>query len=215
MKLKNRISAFLRRKKFWYISLPVFILLALYFGRIPILRGCYSYLSVGTEPVKKYDYGLVLGGEPVGRTAFAYRLYNEGKIEKIICTGGQIPRPLEAMGIMVTEAESARKRLIDSGVPGDDIIAVNKGTSTIEEAEAMNEFFQGDNAGKTLLLITSETHTRRARSVFREYGKGWGELAVAGSPPTHYDSKYWWRSEHGFLSVYEEWLKTMYYWFAY
>jgi uncharacterized SAM-binding protein YcdF (DUF218 family) len=215
MTCKEKLKSGLRNRRFWYISIPLLVMLCLYFARIPILRGMYGYLSVGKEPSKKYDFGLVLGGDPIGRTALAAKLYQEQKIGKIICTGGQIPRPLEALGIMVTEAESARERLITLGVPEESILVINKGTSTIEEVEAMNAFFKGEYAGKSLLLITSETHTRRAKTIFSEYGKGWGELAVTGSLPTQYRPDEWWRTEHGFLAVYEEWLKTVYYWFAY
>jgi uncharacterized SAM-binding protein YcdF (DUF218 family) len=215
MTFEEKLKSGLRRRKFWYISIPLLVLLCLYFARIPILREMYGFLNVGQEPVKKYDFGLVLGGDPIGRTAMAAKLYKERKIGKIICTGGQIPRPLEALGILVTEAESARERLITLGIQEDAILVINKGTSTLEEVEAMNLFFEGEHAGKTLLLITSETHTRRAKNVFSEYGKGWGEMAITGSLPTQYKPEEWWRTEHGFLAVYEEWLKTVYYWFAY
>ena len=186
----------------------------MYFLRAPILRGCYAYLNVGRVPETAYDYGLILGGEALDRPRAAADLYHAGKVKKLICTGSQIPRPLEAVGIMLTEAEATKNRLVALQVPEADIVMVPVATSTREEADAVNGLFDGKRRGR-LLIITTETHTRRALRVFREYADPWDEIGIYGVAPTHYDARIWWKNEYGFLAVFEESLKVFYYWFAY
>lgn len=121
---------------------------------------------------------------------------------------------MAAVGIQLTEAEAAKQRLLQLGVPEAAIILLPEATSTREEVNALNTYFK-DKRRSSLLLITTQTHTRRALGVFKEYADAWDEIAAYGVPPTHYDPHWWWKNEYGFLAVYEEYLKLWYYWFAY
>jgi uncharacterized SAM-binding protein YcdF (DUF218 family) len=190
------------------------LLLTLYFARVPILRSLYGFLNVSREPERVYDYGLVLGGDALDRPAAAAEWYHKGKIKKIICTGGQVPGPLAAMNIMLTEAETAFNRLLTLGVPEEDIIVIREATSTREEADAVNQYI-ASAGGNSLLIITTQTHSRRARAVFREYANHVEIIDAWGVSPRRFDARYWWKSEHGLLAVFEEYVKTVYYWIAY
>lgn len=212
--MKEKLKRLIKKKRFWIFSGLTGILLLLYFFRGPVLHSIYNYLNVGEEPQMTYDYGIILGGEPLDRPKAAAELYHTGKVKKLICTGSQIPRALEAVGIMQTEAEATRSRLINLDVPEYDILMLPVATSTREEADAINTLFANQTRGK-LLIITTETHTRRALRVFKEYCDPWDEMDAYGVAPTSYESKIWWKSEFGFLAVFEEYVKLVYYWFAY
>lgn len=212
--MNPNLKRILRRKRYWVLALLTLCLLAVYVCRRPILREAYNFLNVGGTPSVTYDYALILGGEPLDRPAAAADLYRAGKVKRLICTGGQVPRALEAIGIPLTEAEATHKRLLALGVPEEAIIVLPEASSTREEADALNAYFK-DKRRSRLLLITTETHTRRALGVFKEYADPWDEMAVYGVPPTNYEARNWWKNEYGFLAVYEEYLKLIYYWFAY
>lgn len=212
--MKSFFSNIIRKKRYWLLFSFVLVLLAAYIFRVFLLQSAYSFLHVGIYPEKEYAYGLVLGGEPLYRPAAAAELYHKGKIKQLICTGSQIPYALEAVGIMTTEAEASRNRLLSLGVPDSAIIVLKDASSTREEVNALNAYFK-DKSRTTLLIITTESHTRRARGIFREYADEWTEIEAYGVAPKRYDADYWWRNEFGFLAVYEEYLKLVYYWVMY
>lgn len=212
--MKKKMPSWLRRKSVWFTIIVFISALALFAFRASLLRGAYAYLNVSEMPGNEFEYGLVLGGEPLDRPTAAADLYFAGKVKKIICTGSQIPRSLAAAGFLRTEAEISQQRLIESGVPQEDILLLPQATSTYEEALAINEFIPSD-AKKNLLLITTESHTRRALGTFREYAGSWDDIQAYGVKPTHYEPHQWWKNEFGFLAIFEEYLKLTYYWFAY
>lgn len=212
--MKEKLKKLIRKKRFWFSTVFFVGLFLLYSCRVSVLQSVYGYLSVGENPEMVYDYGIILGGEPLDRPKAAAELYHAGKVKRLICTGSQIPRALEAIGIMQTEAEATKNRLIGLQVPEYDILMLPVATSTREEADAINQLFADQTRGK-LLIITTETHTRRALQIFKEYCEPWDEMDVYGVAPTSYDAKIWWKSEFGFLAVWEEYVKLVYYWIAY
>lgn len=212
--MTNWLKKSVRKKRFWFVSVLLVSLLSCYIFRRPILRSFYSYLNVGEMVNGAYDYAIILGGEPLDRPSSAAELYKLGKVKTLICTGSQIPRPLKAIGILQTEAEATKNRLVGLGVPDDAIILLPEATSTREEADALDKLFVNKKRGK-LLIITTETHTRRALGTFKEYCDPWDEMDAYGVRPTHYDPNWWWKTEFGFLAIFEEYLKLVYYWVAY
>lgn len=189
-------------------------IVVMFLFRIPILRGMYGFLDISTYPDKKYEYAIVLGGEPFDRSTAGAQLYLDNKIGKIICTGAHIPPPLAAVGMMYTEAEASKARLIHEGVPEEDIILLTEATSTKEEVDAINQYFSAMEKG-SILLITTQTHTRRALRIFKKYSEPWEDMIAYGVAPSRYDAEFWWKNEYGFLAVFEEYLKTIFYWIAY
>ena len=202
------------RNKWLSILILIIFLVALFLCRIPILHGLYNYLNV-TEPIAEhYDYGIVLGGEPFGRPVMAAKLYKENRLDKIICTGAYIPAAVNALDIHLTEAEISQYRLVHLGVPKSKIIIISDATSTKEEVDDINKLFAGKKR-TSLLIITSQTHTRRARRVFKKYLDPWEQLDIYGVLPERYEPEVWWTNEFGILAVFEEYLKTVFYWIKY
>lgn len=182
--------------------------------RVPILRGFYNFLNVSEYPTMTYDYGLVLGGEPLDRTGAAADLYLDQKVKKIICTGNHVPPELAAIDMMITEAELSKRRLIGLGVAEADIILLEEATSTKEEVDAINEYFKDEDRA-SLIIITTQSHTRRALRVFKKHADPWKEMSAYGVSPSLYEADIWWTNEFGVIAVFNEYLKTVFYWIAY
>ena len=64
----------------------------------------------------------------------------------------------------------------------------------------------------TIVLVTTDFHTRRVRKVFEQRFAGSGiEIRVKAAPSSDYTVHEWYRSEQGLLMVNNEYVKTLYY----
>jgi uncharacterized SAM-binding protein YcdF (DUF218 family) len=128
-----------------------------------------------------YDAGIVLTGITSGnksphdrvyfnkgadRILHALQLYREGKIRKIIISGGS-GAILERYA---TEADELHKILQMAKVPEADILVENKSRNTRENALFTKELLEQNPELKSTLLITSAFHMRRAEGCFQKAG---------------------------------------------
>ena len=128
-----------------------------------------------SEVKETYDYGIVLGGfsgydetkkriefnDSGDRLFYAVQLYNLGKIEKILVSGGN--GQLINEGYM--EANWSKDFLLDCGIPEQDILTEGKSRNTWENAKYTSETLENKGNIK-LLLITSAWHMKRASYCF-------------------------------------------------
>ena len=128
----------------------------------------------------KYDVGVVLGGmsafdsktntvnfnKNADRLIYTEKLYRKGIINKILISGGS--------GMLINnqykEAFIMRNHLIENGIPDDDIIIENKSRNTKENAFLSAEILKRDFQNKSVLLITSALHMKRAIFCFEKAG---------------------------------------------
>ena len=128
----------------------------------------------------KYDVGVMLGGmsafdsktntvnfnKNADRLIYTEKLYRKGIINKILISGGS--------GILIKnqykEAFVMRNHLIENGIPNDDIIIENKSRNTKENAFLSAEILKRDFQNKSVLLITSALHMKRAIFCFEKAG---------------------------------------------
>lgn len=128
----------------------------------------------------KYDVGVVLGGmsafdsktntvnfnKNADRLIYTEKLYRKGIINKILISGGS--------GMLIKnqykEAFVMRSHLIENGIPDDDIIIENKSRNTKENAFLSAEILKRDFQNKSVLLITSALHMKRAIFCFEKAG---------------------------------------------
>jgi len=128
-----------------------------------------------------YDAGIVLTGITSGdksphdrvyfnkgadRIMHALQLYRQGKIRKIIITGGS-GAILQRYG---TEADELQKILLQANVPETDILVENKSRNTRENALFTKELLDKNPEIKSTLLITSAFHMRRSEGCFQKAG---------------------------------------------
>ena len=104
-------------------------------------------------------YILLLGGYPKERAWEALRLYHLIPDAKIITTG-------YANHLPISQAQLAANFLVDSGVPKEDIIVLDKPKDTKEEALQIKELL----ADKPFILVTSAYHMPRAMQLFQREG---------------------------------------------
>jgi uncharacterized SAM-binding protein YcdF (DUF218 family) len=173
------------------------------------------------KPLEKADAIMVLGGSStfVERTQKAAELYRQGIAPKIYLTddGGRGGwSRIEHRNPKFVER--ARNNLIEQGVPADSIeVLASVVEGTIDEARLFANKAEAENL-KSVLLVTSAYHTRRARWVFERVLIGRNIEIGIGSPPPGIQTPppfYWWLLPSGWSLVASEYIKGAYYWACY
>lgn len=163
------------------------------------------------------DVILVMAGAPVyfERVAHAGRLFLDGRADKVLLTNdgtrGSWSRTLQRNPLLY---ERAILRMTQAGVPPASIeLLPGRISSTFDEAALMREYAR-THAVKSLIVVTSDYHTRRAlwalRRVLRDTGVEVGiepvvPLFSSVSPRT------WWLHARGWQMVFGEYVKLAYY----
>jgi uncharacterized SAM-binding protein YcdF (DUF218 family) len=97
------------------------------------------------------------------RINHAINLYRNGRVRKLIFTGGQ-GNPGEP-----TEASAARDYALQSGLPMSDILIENKSHTTYENI--LNAKQLADTHGiRTVLIVSDPLHMKRAMTMARDVG---------------------------------------------
>lgn len=130
---------------------------------------------------KQYDVGIVMGGSmrnfdteanrmvyshSVDRMIQALQLYHDGRIKKILLTGGSGFVNYQEW----KESGLIADVLVKSGIPAADIILENNSRNTYENAEFSARILKQGNFGSDFLLITSASHMRRSMACFEKAG---------------------------------------------
>lgn len=132
---------------------------------------------------KSYDIAVVLTGitnnarktptdrvymqEGADRILHALMLYRQGKVKQILITGGTV----EVTGkVHTSEAVLLAQILAQAQVPSEDIILETSARNTHENAKNTHQLVKEKYPDKTLLLITSAFHMRRAKACFEKVG---------------------------------------------
>ncbi|OOC53035.1 MULTISPECIES: YdcF family protein [Nocardiopsis] len=151
----------------WLVTLLLLIALALPFGT----WGWVWYTARQDDRVPS-DAIVVLGASqyngvpsPVyeARLRHAQVLYLEGVAPVIVTVGGKLPDD------NFTEAASGRNWLIEVGVPGDQIIAVEEGRDTLQSIDAVSEVFE-EHSWDTAILVSDPWHSLRSAQMAADYG---------------------------------------------
>lgn len=171
------------------------------------------------KSLEKADAILVLGGSSVylERTQKAAELFKKGIASKIYLTDDG-----EEAGWSKIEkrnppyVELARNSLVSQGVPAENIeILEPQVTGTIYEARVLLQKAKSANL-KSVLIVTSAYHTRRAFSTFQRIFAENNQPTEIGitSPPTGEQTPppfSWWLSGKGWNFVAGEYVKSVVY----
>jgi uncharacterized SAM-binding protein YcdF (DUF218 family) len=135
------------------------------------------YPGLRAEALPRADAIVVLGGamspptsidpspnlsDAADRVWVAARVFKAGKAPIVLASGGSSPG-------FVPEAESMRMLLADLGVPADRVLLESRSRTTRENAEFSAPLLRQRKV-RTILLVTSALHMRRATLEFERIG---------------------------------------------
>ena len=165
------------RKRILVCILAIFYLLSNNF----LADKCSQMWETPRHNIKEnYDIGIVLGGiidydnitkaynfnKNADRIIEAQQLYNQGKIKKILISGGN--------GMLLNdgyiEANGIRNYLLLSQIPTGDILIENTSRNTKENAFNSSRILKKESPDGRFLLITSAIHMKRAQFCFEKAG---------------------------------------------
>lgn len=161
---------------------------------------CGRFLVVDER--KKSDVILVLAGETDRRPARALELLDAGYGRRLI-----LDVPAEARIYQWTQPEIAQKYI--EALPQAEHIAIcpTYGLSTKAEARDTERCLARAGA-RSVLLVTSDYHTRRALSTFRQEVPGYQFSVAAAYDPREFGSA-WWQHRQWAKVNFDEWLRLL------
>ena len=146
------------------------------------------------SPALRADAAVVLGaavwdGAPspvfAARLDHAATLYREGRVRRVLLTGGRRERGVRA------ESEVGREHLRRVGVPDSALAAEGRSATTWQNLTCIRPHLDPD---ARVLIVSDPLHLRRAVAMARELGI---DAAPAATPSTRYRS---WRTQAPFLA---------------
>ncbi len=158
----------------------------LYLVRRPVLRLAAESWIV-EDPLDKADALIVLGDDNfyADRATRGAQLFREGKASVIVASGRRL-RPNAGI------AELMEHDLIERGVPKERIVRfVHDADSTVEEAQALTRIVK-ERKWHSIIVVTSNFHTRRARYIFRRVFPQGVEVRIASARDGDFDPEHWW-----------------------
>jgi uncharacterized SAM-binding protein YcdF (DUF218 family) len=187
------------------LLLVLFVLAGVfYFGHGFFLEKAGGYLFAKDE-LKPADVIVVLGGEKSERVEYGVKLLREGwaRKDRIIMTGGPVVGRYTWAGLMKEQAEAL-------GVPGKDILLADRSMSTEEDAEYTADIVRKQRY-KSLILVTSPYHSKRASIYFRRIIPG---VIIVSAPveKSWFSFDGWWKRPHDRDTVFSEYAKFIKLW---
>jgi uncharacterized SAM-binding protein YcdF (DUF218 family) len=206
----TRLSVF---KWIFFIAVFFYILLSYFHG--PILTQLGKYLVV-QHPAAKSDLIVCLAGGDVERGLASADLFARGLAPRIFIAREPIPDGLETLkqkGIAYPESIDLVTMIFGGlGVPETAVIRGEQPVqSTFEEAEKVGALIK-EKKYRSLILVTSPTHSRRAWLTFRRVipDKDF-RVTVIATPYSKFRAEDWWKTRRYVREVIMEYQKLIYY----
>ncbi len=192
-----------RSRKWPWVVAALLILAILLRARILTALGSYLVYS---EAPRKADVVFVLAGDGNGnRILKGAELVREGYAPKVIVSGPPT-YGIHECDLAIPFAERA-------GYPPAYFVHFeHSASSTAEESRATAALLHSMGA-RTVLLVTSDFHTRRAGRIFRA-GIPEIDFDVVAAKDEHFTPNGWWRDREGRKTFVIEWMKTVASWFG-
>ena len=156
---------------FYFISTPIFSNFLM-----KKVEGEYSYKSIneiekadaivilsGIMRINEFDDDYIIEWGDIDRFFKGIRLYEMNKSNMIVFTGGNNPYNKTK----ITEGEVLEKFALKYGVKKEDILITKDVLNTSDEAKAVLDLI---GVNKTIILVTSAFHMKRAKSLFERQG---------------------------------------------
>ena len=171
-------------------------------GTHSLWLGALGAFLIRAEEPARADYAVVLAGDGHGhRIIQGGELVRRGFVRKVLVSG-----PCCCYGVQ--ESDMAVDFAVRKGYPQNFFVkAPHSATSTRQEAQVLIPELRRLGA-HSILLVTSDYHTRRAGRTFRKLADGLA-MRVIAAPDEHFRWDSWWRNREAQKVVYMEWSKTI------
>lgn len=157
----------------------------IYLARHPLLRFAADELIV-EDPLEKSDAIIVLSDDNfyADRVTRAAEVYRQGLAPLVVASGVRL-RPYAGISELMTHD------LVERGVPKEHILAFPQDADdTREEALALKTLVAQKN-WKSVIVVTSNYHTRRARFIFRTIFPSEVRIEMASARDADFDPANW------------------------
>ena len=164
----------------------VLLCAVVYVARHPIMRFTAESWIVN-EPAAHADAILVLGDDNFygDRATEAAQLFRQGVAPLVVASGRRL-RPGAGM------SELIEHDLIERGVPKENVLRFpHDADNTREEAVALRRLAK-EKGWKSVVVVTSNYHTRRVRYIFQKVFPSGVEVSVASARDGDFDPEHWW-----------------------
>ena len=206
-----------RRKLVVWLSALILVIVAVRLLAAPAMTAYARWLIV-EEPFDRVDAALVLGGGEGERLAAAIQLFRSEKARGIVILGPDAPfLKVYAGEDSLTQGEAKRRIAVKKGVPDSLVTLVLGAQSTYEEAITAREASRGAR-WKSIAVVTSPFHTRRARATFRKVFENPDlEVKIYHLPieRSSQNPDHWWHRESDTMAVITESIKLGFYAYRY
>jgi uncharacterized SAM-binding protein YcdF (DUF218 family) len=158
------------------------------------------------DPLEKARAIAVLSGRMPLRAIEAAKLYRQGYAPEVWLTHSSEPgENLKRMGISFAGEDYYNARvLVHEGVPPEAIHVLEPPVvNTADEIKVLAAMLAAEK-DRTVILVTTKPHTRRARLLWRRLAAGQGRAIVRASSDDSFDPKHWWRTTNDALDVLRE-----------
>ena len=200
-------------KWLFFLLFIIYILVSHYHAPILTRMGRYLILE---NPPEKSDLIVCLAGSNIERGLAAADAYRQGLAPKIFVAREEVPDGYELLmekGIKYPETiDLMRSLLKDLGVPKSAIIRNDTQVgSTIAEARIVKIIVE-QKGYKSLIIITSPYHSRRAWLTYRKVFEGTGVRILAlPSKYSLFRSEDWWKHRRNVKKAIVEYQKLIFY----
>jgi uncharacterized SAM-binding protein YcdF (DUF218 family) len=180
---------------------------------IVMFLGVGRWLVVEDPLVKARAIAVLSGGMPL-RAMEAAKLYREGYAPEIWLTHSSEPgETLGQLGISFAGEDYYNTRiLIHEGVPPQAIRVLETPiVNTADEIKVIGSALDGEK-DRTVIIVTTKVHTRRARLLWRKLASGKGGAIVRAASADSFDPRHWWRTTSDALDVVREVLGILNVW---
>jgi len=163
--------------------------LTIYLARHPLMRFAGEGLVV-EDPLDKSDAIILLSDDNfyADRATRAAELFRQNLGPTVVASGIRL-RPYAGISELMTHD------LVERGVPKEHILSFPQDAdNTREEAEALRTLVT-QKGWKSVIIVTSNYHTRRARYIFRRVFPREIKIAIASARDADFDPSTWY--EHG------------------
>lgn len=211
----SRLSSIARLKWLFFAIALIYVLVSAY--SVPILTSMGRYLVVEQPPAKS-DLIVCLAGGNVERGLTAADIYNRGLGTKIFVARERVPDGydiLKRRGVSYPESRDLMILMLKGlGVPESAILTSDTPSESTFMEAALVAGVVKENNFRSVMLITSPTHSRRAWLVFKKaMEKEEVRILVVPSSYSRFKAEAWWKNSGSAKEVILEYEKLVYYFF--